>query len=123
MLPVREDEAYVRHFLHTRQRDIARFFPAFRPEPGGRRCFLIQRGDETAGLVVVRDLGRGIAQIDLDYVTPAFRDFTPGRFLWQTSDLMERQGWREVRSPAGMVAPHYARLGFRPVGDHFVLTR
>ncbi|MEI2779180.1 MAG: hypothetical protein V9G19_25110 [Tetrasphaera sp.] len=124
VLPVREDEAYVRHFLATQAGDIARFFPGFRAHADGpRACFLIQRGEETAGLVVVRDLGEGVAQIDLDYVTPPYRDFTPGRFLWQTSDLMEQQGWREVRSPREMVAPHYARVGFRPAGDHFVLTR
>ncbi len=54
-------------------------------------------------------------------MTPAFRDFTPGEYVYRTSDVLRAQGWRRVLTPAGMVAPHYERLGFRREGDRFAL--
>ena len=63
----------------------------------------------------------GVAQIDLDYVTPKFRDFTPGEFVYRRSHLFTERGFHRVVSPPRMVAPYYHRLGFRPEGDSYVL--
>jgi hypothetical protein len=62
-----------------------------------------------------------VAQIELDYVTQRFRDFTPGEFVFRRSRLFTERGFRRVVTPPGMVAPYYARLGFRPQGDSYVL--
>ena len=74
-------------------------------------------GHETAGVVVVRDRGDGVAHVELDYVTPQFRDFSPGEFVYRESDLFRRRGFRAIVTPQGMVAPYYQRLGFRQDGD------
>jgi hypothetical protein len=122
VLPVALTDAYLRHFLTIQARDIAAFFPNFRPDQSaGRRAFLVQHGHETAGVVVVRDLGNGVGQVELDYVTPAFRDFTPGEYVYRTSTVLTDLGLRRILTPAGMVAPYYDRLGFRREGDHFAL--
>ena len=63
----------------------------------------------------------GTAQVELDYVTPRFRDFSPGEFVFRHSSLFRNQGFREVLTPPGMVAPYYQRLGFTPAGDRFRL--
>ncbi len=61
MLPVALDDRYLRHFLATQRRDIAAFFPGFDPkEVAGRRAFLVLHGHESAGVVVVHDLGDSI---------------------------------------------------------------
>jgi hypothetical protein len=122
VLEVGPDDAYLRHVLKVHAEDIAAFFPAFSPDDGeARSAFLVQRGDETVGVVLLRDTGGGVAQVDLDYVTPRFRDFTPGEFVYRRSGLFRDRGFREVRTPPGMVSPYYARLGFRQVGDAYCL--
>ena len=35
----------------------------------GRSAFLVQRDDETVGVVLLRDDGDGVARVELDYVT------------------------------------------------------
>jgi hypothetical protein len=57
----------------------------------------------------------------LDYVTPRFRDFSPGEFVWRRSRLLRESGFTSVRTPASMVAPYYERVGFRREGDRFAL--
>lgn len=120
VLPVRGDDTYLQHFLRVSAADIAKFFPDFRPEASaGRSAFLVQHGNETAGVIIGRDTGDGVGQIELDYVTRAFRDFSPGEYVFQTSDALRTAGWNRVLTAPGMVAPYYERLGFRRDGDRF----
>jgi hypothetical protein len=123
VLEVGLDDAYLKHFLRVHGEDIRRFFPAADGTEAatGRSAFLVERGDETVGVVLVRDVGDGVAQVELDYVTPRFRDFTPGEFVYRRSGLFRDRGFSRVLSPPGMVAPYYDRLGFRRVGDTYAL--
>jgi hypothetical protein len=122
VLAVGEDDASLQHFLGVHRPDIARFFPEYAPgPPGTRSAYLVQHGDETAGVMVVSDAGGGTAQVELDYVTPRFRDFSPGEFVFRHSGLFRDRGFREVLTPPGMVAPYYDRVGFARVGDHYRL--
>ncbi|MFI7607412.1 hypothetical protein ACIBTV_20015 [Micromonospora sp. NPDC049366] len=151
MLTTRHDEAtyqvvevgvrdqFLAHTLRVHAADIARFNPGFRwpaderpaggsPEPaspaegsGDRSAFLVVRDDEVVGVVLAHAEAHGVAQVDLDYVTRRFRDFTPGEFVYRRSRLFTDRGFRRVVSPPGMVAPYYHRLGFRQEGDAYVL--
>jgi len=122
VVAVGSDEAYLNHFLKVQGPDIHKHFPHF--EAGalgaGRSAYLVERGNETVGVVVVRDAGDGVAQVELDYVTPRFRDFSPGEFVYRSSGLFRGKGIRRILTPPGMVNPYYARLGFRQEGDHWV---
>ena len=123
VLPVREDDTYLTHFLEVHRADIDRFFPQFAVgQHAGRSAYLVEHGDETVGVIVVRDTGGGTAQVELDYVTPRFRDFTPGEFVFRKSGVFREQGFTRVLTPPGMVAPYYARLGFTPHDDRYLLT-
>lgn len=123
VLEVGLDDAYLQHVLTGHTEDVARFFPRFAwdADAMGRTAYLVLTGDETAGVVVVRDVGGGTAQVELDYVTPKFRDFSPGEFVYRRSGLFQRRGFRRIVTPSDMVAPYYDRLGFRREGDTFVL--
>ncbi len=122
VLPVREDDAYLAHFLGIHRADIDRFFGQFAGGAvAGRSSYLVQHGDETAGVIVVRDQGDGVAQVELDYVTPRFRDFTPGEFVFRRSGLFRDRGFGTVFTPPGMVAPYYDRVGFSRDGDRYRL--
>ena len=119
VLDVPASDTYLSHFLSVQGADIRRYFPLFDVAglPTDRSVYLIQHGHETAGVVVVRDRGDGVAHVELDYVTPQFRDFSPGEFVYRESDLFRRRGFRAIVTPQGMVAPYYQRLGFRQDGD------
>ncbi len=122
VLPVGEDDAYLQHFLSVYRPDIASFFPRYAPgPPSTRSAYLVQHGDETAGVMVVSDAGQGTAQVELDYVTPRFRDFSPGEYVFRRSGLFRDRGFDRVLTAPGMVAPYYGRLGFVPDGDRFRL--
>ena len=123
VLEVGADDAYLNQVLTVHAEDIRRFFPGFAPTgaTAGRSAFLVERGDETVGVVLLREAGDGVAQVELDYVTPRFRDFSPGEFVYRSSGIFRRLGFRQVRTPPGMVAPYYARLGFRHEDDAYVL--
>ncbi|MDQ1536039.1 MAG: hypothetical protein QOE58_432 [Actinomycetota bacterium] len=118
-------DAYLLHLLRCHGEDIQRFQPGFSWDPGtlppGHSAYLVQRGDETVGVVLVRDVGDGVAQVELDYVTPRFRDFSPGEFVYRRSGLFRDRGFRQVVTPAGMVAPYYDRLGLHRQGDSYVM--
>jgi hypothetical protein len=117
-------DEFLAYLLTVHAEDIAGFNPGFRWDGGGApgRCaFLVLRADEVVGVVLVRDAGEGVAQVELDYVTQRFRDFTPGEFVYRRSGLLTDRGFRRVISPPGMVAPYYGKVGFRAEGDAFVL--
>lgn len=117
-----EDE-FLAHTLRVHSADIGRFNPRFSWGDGAndRSAFLVVRADEVVGVVLAHAEADDTAQVDLDYVTQRFRDFTPGEFVFRRSQLFTDRGYRRVVSPPGMVAPYYSRLGFRPEGDSYVL--
>jgi len=117
VLEVGRSDAYLRHMLRQHGNDIATFFPEFDkvPDEPGAAAYLVLHGDETVGVVLIRDAGDGVAQVELDYVTPRFRDFSPGEFVYRRSGLFLDRGFRRVVTPPAMVAPYYASLGFTPV--------
>jgi hypothetical protein len=122
VLEVGADDTYLRHFLKVHAADIARHFPHFSPGDvtEGRSAYLVQHGNETVGVVVVRDGGSGVAQVELDYVTPRFRDFSPGEFVYRRSGLFTGRGYRRIVTPPGMLNPYYERLGFTRSGESWV---
>ncbi len=123
VLEVADDDTYLQHFLSVEGAEIARTFPNFAGlrNSSERTAYLVQKGHETVGVVIIRDVGDGAARIELDYVTPRFRDFTPGEFVHRKSGLFRAKGFQRIVTPAGMVDPYYGRLGFTRVGDHWEL--
>jgi hypothetical protein len=116
VLEVGPADEYLRHVLQVHGADILQHQPDFRWDGAapGRIAFLVQRADETVGVVLVRDAGDGVARVVLDYVTPRYRDFSPGEFVWRRSNVLRDRGFRSVLTPERMVGPYYARLGFEP---------
>lgn len=127
VVEVGNDDEFLAYVLTAYGADIARFNPGFQWVGGGPDCsaFLVLRTDPAAGidvvgLVLVRRDG-DVARVELDYVTPRYRDLTPGEFVYRRSRLFTSRGYRRVVTPRHMVAPYYDRLGFRPEGDSYAL--
>jgi hypothetical protein len=122
VLEVGPQDEYLRHVLRVHGADILKYQPDFVWDGSqeGSLAFLVQRGDETVGVVLVHDSDDGVARVVLDYVTPRFRDFSPGEFVWRRSGALKEHGFRTVVTPERMVAPYYDRVGFRrlPTGAY-----
>ena len=123
VVEVATGDEFLAHTLRVHATDIARFNPGFRwnGDGGGRSAFMVVRDDEIVGVVLIRAADPDTAQVELDYVTQRFRDFTPGEFVYRRSRLFTDRGFRRVVTPPGMVAPYYGRIGFRRDGDSYVL--
>ena len=121
VLEVAPTDEYLRHVLRVHGGDILKFNPLFVHDPSATHdAFLVQKGDETVGVVLLRKDG-DTADVLLDYVTPRYRDFSPGEFVWRRSGLLADRGVRRVVTPPGMVGAYYDRLGFRREGESYVL--
>jgi len=122
VLEVSPDSTYVAHFLRVHAADISRTHPAFAGIGDDDLAFQVLKADETVGVVTIRREG-DVAQVQLDYVTPRFRDFFPGEFVWHRAPDLRNRGFRRVVTPAGMVRPYYDRLDqdFRRKGSSYVL--
>jgi hypothetical protein len=120
VLRVRGDDAYLAHVIRIHGDDIARFQPDFTGPSEETVDYLVQKGDETVGVVVLRPVDR-VAYVDLDYVTPRFRDFSPGEFVWRQSGMLSSLGVTKVVTSPQMQDAYYDRLGFHREGDSWVL--
>ena len=119
VLEVGPEDEYLRHVLRVHGADILKFQPdlVWDGAAPGRLAFLVQLGDETVGVVLVRDDGDGVARVELDYVTPRYRDFSPGEFVWRRSRVLRERGFQRVVTPENMVGAYYERLGFHREGS------
>lgn len=115
------DDQYLHHVLDTHADDIRKHQPTFtgRCLPG-EEAFVVAKGDETVGVVILQRDG-DIARVRLDYVTPKYRDFTPGEFVWRRSDLLRARGYKRVITSPDVVDPYYDKIGFRRDGAAYVL--
>jgi hypothetical protein len=81
----------------------------------------VVRGDETVGVVLVSDLGDGVGHVDLDWVTPRFRDFTPGEFVYRQSGVFAARGFRRLVAAGGPEQSDYlTRVGFTSTAGGWV---
>jgi hypothetical protein len=120
VVDVGRDDAYLRHFLGVHGEEIARFQPGFALADDARG-FLVARGDEVVGVVVVRDVGDGVGLVDLDWVTTRFRDFTPGEFVYRHSGVFAAHGLRVLQvEPAPQMREYFAKVGFTPGATRWV---
>ncbi|MFW7414889.1 hypothetical protein [Demequina sp. SO4-18] len=129
VLAVDADNAFLHRVLEEHAQDVQEHAPNFAidgdtgTDAGGtRHTFLVVRGDEAVGVVVVRDLGDGVGLVELDWVKERFRDFTPGEFVYRKSQVLSDAGFQHLE-----VVPHDAtdldylrRVGFHQNGSRWV---
>jgi hypothetical protein len=123
LLEVDPADEYLRHLLRVHENDIRHFNPGFVYDPGAvqAHAFLMLRGDETAGVVLLTGDG-AVARLDLDYVLPRYRDYTPAEYLYEGSGWFAEHGFSEVVAPPRLHPhdPYLERLGFVPRGRDWV---
>jgi hypothetical protein len=122
VVQVEPDDAYLGYLIECHAKDIATFNPGFAPGAAlSGEAYLILHGEETVGYVLLHDAGSGVAQIDLDYVTPRYRDFTPGEFVFRRSRLLAEKGYTRVVTAPGEPGSYYPSIGFERVAGAYEL--
>ena len=71
-------------------------------------------------MVLVRDEGDGVARVELDYVTPRFRDFSPGSSSIGAAGCSAITAFERWSRRRGWLAPYHGRLGMRRDGESYV---
>ena len=120
VLEVRQGSRYLEHFIEHYAEDIrSDFLPEFHYEPRAERYrAFILRDMVPAGLFICDFDESDTAQVQLDYVIPAYRDLKVARFLYSpNSTIFADPRITHLESPPG--TPKYRdyleRMGFRPV--------
>jgi len=116
-VPIGTDEPLLHHLLARHAADVAAFNPDLPTDvlALADHAFLVSTGDQVVGVVLSREGQEpGEQVIVLDYVLPAFRDFTPGEFVFRADGPFAALGTRRVVASAGMTASEkYLRaIGF-----------
>ena len=119
VLTVPANDPFLKHLMDVHAEDIDAHQPGFAaqcvdPDPELSTLLLV-RGDEAVGVVAVRDAGDGVGAIELDWVKPRFRDFTPGQFVYSDSGALPAAGFHHVTlTPNTATDTEYLRrTGFR----------
>ena len=131
VVEVGPDEEFLHYVLRSHAADIDRHNPGFGWDgaaPGGT-AFLVLRDTETVGVVLIRAAQPDgtTGRVELDYVTPRFRDFSVGKFVYRKDGLLSRRGFHRLIAPIDRMVDargYFTNVGFRAVrgnGDALVL--
>jgi hypothetical protein len=129
LVPVGADSALLAEFLRVHGVEIRRIFPGFAaPAAGEGTAFFTLRNTHVAGAILTRALTPDTLLITLDYVTPEYRDFKIGHFVFEQSRGALAAGGvvrlaSEAHSPVHR--EYLERMGFAEgtVGDRRLLVR
>lgn len=108
----------IAHFLRVYQEDIRRYFPDFQADAAGLEAFVVYTGAVPAGLLLGTLREDGVLEAQLDYTTPAYRDCSVGKYLYEN---LAQSGVKTIRQTTQV--PEHARyltnMGFTQHGDAY----
>ena len=97
LLPVSLSSRYLRRFTDFYAADIQKYFPRFSMQDSrADTAFFVCRDMVNAGLLLGKSENGGVLRLELDYVTPRFRDFRAGAYL---HGQLARLGYRRLVLP------------------------
>jgi hypothetical protein len=120
---IRPDSPFLIDFLRYHMEDIHRFQPDFSMPEEESFTLVLTRDGLPAGAVVGRRQGP-VLELTLDYVLKAYRDSRLGDWLFGPGAAVFRaEGFTRIESDPGteLHAGYLERIGFRRVGDRYVL--
>jgi len=89
-LKIDTNNNYLKNFLEFHSQDISKFFPGFNPDNNYSTAFLILRNMQVAGVFLAEDKNKEL-HIKLDYVTPQYRDFKLGDYIYNQQQLVFKE--------------------------------
>ncbi len=108
---VSSTDGFLYYFLCANEKDIKKYFPDFSAAEKDDTIFMITCGQIPAGVFIAKDNGDGSFNVRLDYTTPAYRDCSAGKFIYNHLKLIGiRKVLAETKIPAHEKYLH--KMGF-----------
>lgn len=97
------NQEVIKKFLGYFNKDIHKYFPEFKLQSGNRQLVLmVMRNMNFAGLFIAREKD-DVLEVELDYVTPQYRDYKNGIFLFNHfSDAIKNKKYKAVKARSGI---------------------
>ncbi len=88
-LEIRNDNKYFLDFIKFHKEDIAKFYPKFSVQNSDENLsFLVLRNMQVAGVFVGRMIEDSKLYVELDYVTPEYRDYKLGKYVYSPNQFI-----------------------------------
>jgi GNAT superfamily N-acetyltransferase len=117
-------EQYLKYFIKLYESDIRRYHPELGNAPApGNFNLMVLRDTLPAGILLGHQEGEAL-HLQVDFVTPDFRDFKIGRFLYQQhQEHFRSKGIHRIvaGSENEEHAAYLRKMGFSPKGDQLEL--
>jgi len=113
------DSGYFQHFWNVNQSEITGLFGDAAPRPD-QRAFYFLRNNNTAGILLGHERSGGAFRIDIDYVTPEYRDLKIGQHFMGEARIAEvLPGITTLQALAhgGTHGTYLRKLGFLPAAE------
>ena len=119
-LEIRPDNKYMLDFLDFHSLDIKKFFPSFNSQGIYDVSLLILRDMQVAGVFLAKAEDKQLC-IELDYVTPQYRDLKLGHYIYdEFQDQFKEKGFTEFKSGSYSKKndKYLKKLGFKFSGNN-----
>ena len=112
-------EKFVQTFLENNINDIKKYFPDFELQDTPADAYYIYSNNNSVGILIGKPSGTPASlEVLLDYTTPAYRDTSAGKFLYQK---LKEQGITKVtaRTNVEQHKKYLLKMGFAAKDDIF----
>ena len=114
---VKADDGFLKYFFNENGGDIKKFFPDFQLPNIEDKIYLITCDSTPAGVFVAKE-GSDLSTLNvkLDYVVPAYRDCSAGKFLM---GYIKSQGIKTLNAKSSLEEhqKYLTKIGFVPVSE------
>ena len=119
VVKVESSDLYLKHFLQENQTEIKKFFPDFKDVEPGQVIYLVCCKETCAGVFVAAPQEDSTLTVCLDYTTPAYRDTSVGRFLY---NQLAVQGIKKLKAATNDLQhqKYLKKMGFTKSELYFV---
>ena len=109
-------DGFLYYFLCANEKDIKKYFPDFSKAEQDDTIIMITCGEVPAGVFIAKDNGDGSFTVKLDYTTPAYRDCSAGKFIYNHLKMTGiKKILAETKIPVHEKYLH--KMGFTQNGD------
>ena len=111
-------QAFSDFFIEENKDDIKKIFPDFAQVQPDDLVYLICNHSDCAGILVASKEPDNSLQVSLDYTTPAYRDTSVGKFLYNT---LKEEGIKKLKAnaPVEVHAKYLLKMGFKKNQNSF----
>ena len=117
LLPVEPNNKIIKEFLDFYKKDIAKLAPDFDFSANpSEYSFLILRNMDIAGVFIGKEENNQVLEVILDYVSPKYRDFKLGDFVYRNdSKIFRGKSFKQVigRAKTKAYRTYFKRMGFK----------